>query len=624
MKVKPAVSVLVPVYNVERYLGECLDGILAQTLKDIEVICVDDGSTDGSAAILERYAAADGRVVVIRKSNGGLPSARNAGLDAATGEYVGFVDADDRVDAGMFERLYRAARANRADVAVCGGRVFPGEDEAPAWLKEALSPRDIVYRTDCLAALYEERGARPFLWRDLVRRELIQKNGLRLDESIVVGEDQAFQFKIFAAARRAVFISDKLYNYRYSRSGSIMNEAQYRDYGARVSKHVKMTGSIMRDGGGTLLSERNAARFFDWAVDFVYWDLIRVNACERAAIAEDFCGMLIGGGYFLHCAKCAAETRARFEYMYGLAGGRFAPPDISVVVAFGGDGRYLGDCLDSLLAQSARNIEILLYENDASPAVRDIAFRYARADARICLRLGERRPLSEKYNDALVTAKGRYIAFMNNYDYIRDRDWLKNSAAALDGDGEVALVGYREGCLGKADIKKCQNADYRQFLYRMRNIREAGIAFEDYALLTGRVFFTGYCLAGRYARFIPRFMLRSRSFKRVSICRKEAELTLEAAAVLLREAREHDLPELSFAVAQSLNSENNVRLITDCTYGFDRADPAAGAEDEESNARILALLLKLNALVEPSGGDRALLRMLSSFISLRHRFLEDI
>ena len=177
---KPAVSVLVSVlvsvFNVEKYLRQCLDSLIGQTLADIEIICVNDGSTDGSPAILEEYARIDRRVVVVNKANGGLPSARNAGLNVARGRYVGFVDGDDYAAPEMFQKLYEAAEANAADIVVCGGHLFPTEAAAPKWLKETLSPQNIVYKAGGIDALFQERGAKPFLWRDFVRKELIDQN----------------------------------------------------------------------------------------------------------------------------------------------------------------------------------------------------------------------------------------------------------------------------------------------------------------------------------------------------------------------------------------------------------------------------------------------------------------
>ena len=123
----PKVSVIVPVYNAEKYLRECVDSILGQTLSDIELILVDDGSTDSSPAICDRYAEQDARVQVIHKPNGRAASARNAGLRAASGDYVAFVDSDDWVSPKMYEKMLDTG----ADVTLCDYVRFQGKTETP-------------------------------------------------------------------------------------------------------------------------------------------------------------------------------------------------------------------------------------------------------------------------------------------------------------------------------------------------------------------------------------------------------------------------------------------------------------------------------------------------------------
>ena len=115
----PKVSVMIPVYNVEKYLSECLDSVVNQTLKDIEIICVNDGSPDGSAKILEEYAQKDNRIKVITQENQGLSEARNTGLKIASGEYIAFLDSDDYIDLKFFEQLYKRGIESNSDVVVC-------------------------------------------------------------------------------------------------------------------------------------------------------------------------------------------------------------------------------------------------------------------------------------------------------------------------------------------------------------------------------------------------------------------------------------------------------------------------------------------------------------------------
>lgn len=123
------ISVVVPVYNVAKYLRQCMDSLVGQTLREIEIICVDDGSTDGSSAILDEYAKRDGRIRVIRQVNAGAGPARNAALDVATGEYVVFMDPDDRYpSAAVLETLYNAVRASSCKIAGGFARCFPADD----------------------------------------------------------------------------------------------------------------------------------------------------------------------------------------------------------------------------------------------------------------------------------------------------------------------------------------------------------------------------------------------------------------------------------------------------------------------------------------------------------------
>ncbi len=127
----PIISVIVPVYNVEEYIHRCIDSILAQTFKEFELILVDDGSPDQSGKICDEYALIDSRIKVIHKKNGGLSDARNAGLEVAQGEYIGFVDSDDFIESDMYEKLLEACKENSSQIAMCGRYNVLGEELHP-------------------------------------------------------------------------------------------------------------------------------------------------------------------------------------------------------------------------------------------------------------------------------------------------------------------------------------------------------------------------------------------------------------------------------------------------------------------------------------------------------------
>ena len=207
------ISVVVPVYNVEEYLRQCLDSILTQTYRDLELILVDDGSTDASGEICEEYAAKDSRVKVVRRRNGGMAAARNTGLDLVSGEYVAFVDSDDYICETMFETLRRAIVENDADLAQCNfervkddGKPAPSRLQAPPLFDGVLSSEN---------ALEKLAGQNSFayncVWNKLYKAELFKELRFPIVE---ICEDNFFTYKLFFACSKVAFVSEKLYRYR--------------------------------------------------------------------------------------------------------------------------------------------------------------------------------------------------------------------------------------------------------------------------------------------------------------------------------------------------------------------------------------------------------------------------
>ena len=208
------VSVIVPVYRAEAYLDACVQSILAQTYTNLEVILVDDGSPDGCGAICERFAAQDTRVRVIRKENGGVSSARNAGLDASHGEYVMFTDSDDCPDADMVQTMVDAMEQNNAQLVTVNFRaVSPQETK-----EQVMRMRDGVrtFGTGDLSAVQRLWGTQAsiFVWNCLYRMDVIRRYNLRFhDMQTVHSEDQLFNYCYYLSVRKAVYISRSLYSY---------------------------------------------------------------------------------------------------------------------------------------------------------------------------------------------------------------------------------------------------------------------------------------------------------------------------------------------------------------------------------------------------------------------------
>ncbi len=192
------VSVIVPVYNVEKYLKRCLDQLINQTLKEIEIICVNDGSKDNSLDILEEYSQKDSRIFVVSQENAGLSVARNTGMNYVKGEYIGYVDSDDWVDLDFYEKLYNAAKRNDCDIAVADfKRKHPNKDKIRLNITEEkvfTTPEDKflackTYREGCV-------------WNKIYRTEFLK----RIDLKFVPG--MYYEDRDFTA--RSLFYSDKL------------------------------------------------------------------------------------------------------------------------------------------------------------------------------------------------------------------------------------------------------------------------------------------------------------------------------------------------------------------------------------------------------------------------------
>lgn len=212
----PKVSIIVPVYNAEKYLQECVESVLCQTLSDIELILVDDGSTDSSPALCDQYAVQDHRVKVIHKPNGRAASARNAGLRAASGEYVAFVDADDWISPDMYEKMLQT----NADVTLCDYVRFQGEKQFPftqpniaAGFYNKAQIREIIYPHLVMDGI--EYPITISNWALLIRREVIVKNRLSYREDIRISEDAPFGSEVLYCADSFAYLKgEQLYHYR--------------------------------------------------------------------------------------------------------------------------------------------------------------------------------------------------------------------------------------------------------------------------------------------------------------------------------------------------------------------------------------------------------------------------
>lgn len=210
MSKRPKVSICVPIYNMEKYLSECLDSLVNQTLKDIEIVCVNDESKDKSLDILNEYSKKYSNIKVISQKNTGLGGARNTGLKNASGEYIGFVDADDFVEKDMYEKLFNAAIKEKAEISMCNLKFYPPDVKTAKtiWFKEYKGIVD---------GEFLNKNTQP--WNKIVSKDLIKRTNFEFYEK---NGDGMFVL-LMIQANGIVSINDKLYNYRVGHSSMSTN-----------------------------------------------------------------------------------------------------------------------------------------------------------------------------------------------------------------------------------------------------------------------------------------------------------------------------------------------------------------------------------------------------------------
>lgn len=226
----PKISIIIPVYNAELYLHNCIESVLEQTLEDFELILIDDGSKDRSLQIIDYYMAKDSRIRVKSVENGGPAKARNIGVKMSQGQYVGFVDADDCIEKNMLQKLYDGIIKYDADIIICnyaivdkGGNVVRKSEHG---LKAGLYCEQTI-KNEILFKFYTDRYTTlPSLWNKLYKKEMLDKYNILIPEYLIRAEDFWFNFEVLMQVKKVNIINDVLYQYQQINENSIMH--QYR------------------------------------------------------------------------------------------------------------------------------------------------------------------------------------------------------------------------------------------------------------------------------------------------------------------------------------------------------------------------------------------------------------
>ncbi|MCD7886273.1 MAG: glycosyltransferase, partial [Clostridiales bacterium] len=453
----PMVSVILPVYNVERYLRQCMDSILSQTLTDFELICVNDGSTDQSRTILAEYEQRDRRVMILDQKNHGLGAARNRGLALPRGTYVIFLDSDDFFAPELLERTTLAAQEQNADIVLFGGVRYNDATQKVTqerqFLRRDLLPRKPVFsRADVPNTLFSISS--PTVWSKLYARQFLLETGLQF-QTLPNAEDIYFTFGSMALAERITAVDADLVSYRVNRPDSLEQDKHTSPLcflEALSALHQEM----LRRGLFELL--QTSFRAFGLSTTLYNLKSVRTDEARLQILAaldsEPYCQLPLqevpgidDGNTMVHryslqlsAARDWYHQSERFSLLPSPQDDgeqyRITPPterkniQVSVVIPVYNTAPWLDEALSSITNQTLREIEIICIDDGSTDESLEILERWAARDSRFVLFSRPNAGLSCARNLGIAQARGEFLYFMDSDDWL-EQDALEQSVAVM-------------------------------------------------------------------------------------------------------------------------------------------------------------------------------------------------
>ena len=265
VKIKPLISVIVPVYISEKFIEQCIDSITNQTLKDIEILIINDGSKDNTLNIIESIAKSDSRIKILNQKNSGVSAARNNGISKSRGKYITFVDADDYIDKTMYEKMYKKAEEFNSDIVICNvNDVLNGNKKVSLNLNEGIIDIRKLTESEFLSNEYFKLGTA--VWHKIFKRNLIKENKIKFTNySEVASEDTLFNYEAMLKAKRLYCIEEALYDYKINETSLTKSKSAKEN----MIKRCMNTVNIMSD----FLSKNKieGENFIDY---ITYWEFI--------------------------------------------------------------------------------------------------------------------------------------------------------------------------------------------------------------------------------------------------------------------------------------------------------------------------------------------------------------
>ena len=427
---KPKVSIVVPVYNCEKYLQECLDSIVNQTFKDIEIICVNDSSTDNSLQILEEYAKKDDRIKIVTQPGSNAGMARNTGLEIARGDYIQFLDADDYFDLSMLSKLYDKITSTDSDVAFCIYSKFDNATKKNIWVsnpKKSFKHYDTPFSIKDYPDNFFQIGSDPNIWTRLFKRSFIIENGIRFSSTSSTN-DLFFVYTALALAKKIIFYNEILVYYRTNLADSITSKNSMDSFRDIIIVYDELYHFLNERNIFQLLKKSFCMRFED-SFRYRLKMLPRNKLKDALSFIEEnknlFSGEILENDVLPNVRLFVKSKTGKFRIFYQLKRiceklNRSSQKDlgkISVIIPAYNRAETIKKCLDSLTSQTYRNIEIICINDGSTDNTLQVLKEYEEKDARVKVFSHENSGAATSRNVGLENATGEYLMFCDSDDW---------------------------------------------------------------------------------------------------------------------------------------------------------------------------------------------------------------
>ncbi len=424
------VSIVIPIYNVEEYLEECLESAVNQTLKEIEVICVNDGSTDNSLEIAERYAEKDARVKIIDKPNSGYGHTMNQGFGKAIGEYIAILESDDYIDPKMCEELYELAVKQNLDfIKADFNRFTVGEDGELELFFERVAQNFTSYYNRVINPKDEKTVFRFRMntWSGIYKKDFIEKYAINHNESPGASyQDNGFFFKTFCNAERIMF-KDKAYymNRRDNVNSSVHNKEKVYCMSEEYDyiKDYLVKNKLWETFKDVYFVKRLHSEEFtlnriddEFKEEYIYYLSSKHKTALQSGEIDDINlkvtkskrdDKFYKSEYRLYCRIAYVPEEFLGKQIY----------DVSVILPVYNVEEYIEQCVKSILQQSCKNIELIIVDDGSTDKSIDIVEEIASVDDRVKILKQENKGAGAARNYGLREAKGKYLSFLDADDF---------------------------------------------------------------------------------------------------------------------------------------------------------------------------------------------------------------